>query len=448
MGKYSISQLGSYTRFHKGYLATCDEDERADLCRREWGYLDRSPVQHLENAAMVKEGYLHEAIRHYATRSLGIETDAAANSDLTTCLSNARCTSLNTIVREANITPPQRRVKANLVTAIANELPRCQDLAQSLLDRAEPDTFELFVRIARGEVVQLTSQLASKCVKNDMFPFVFESRGGKPPTLFMPQELQPLFEQINLAPIMRKRACLKAALSLTRGFVLVCGVVPLRHLHEQFVRRNPQYTCTLDQFVRFLEEAHNPAPLYRIQRHNNIDYVVYSPERNSWYHFEQDRKTKPLPRHERAVDIDTLLSSQSGIACRMDTTGADCDEIAHHIYSLPCVKQLIRYFDSHIPDDEDDFVFAEEMVDAIIGSFAFDGAGIESVLTTLTEQGWYMAEGGNTAPQLTRLVIELFRSLPRWELNGWSEYEYLDLTSLPLLISEGHLAQQSLPKAS
>ena len=66
----------------------------------------------------------------------------------------------------------------------------------------------------------------------------------------------------------------------------------------------------------------------------------------------------------------------------------------------------------------------------------------------LTRQGWYLCEGFNVAPMLTSLVVGLYKGLPRWELNGWSEVEYIDMQGYPRLIGESLLVADDLALAS
>lgn len=124
------------------------------------------------------------------------------------------------------------------------------------------------------------------------------------------------------------------------------------------------------------------------------------------------------------------------------------NEIASFVYNLPSVVALTSYFDAHVPRNESDLTFADFMVDRLIGSFLVGNAKLVSVLKELTNEGWFLSEGSNVAVELTMLVRDLYLNLPRWEFNGWSQREYLDMLDVPCLISESSRFYENLDLAS
>ena len=132
----------------------------------------------------------------------------------------------------------------------------------------------------------------------------------------------------------------------------------------------------------------------------------------------------------------TLAQRHDGLMARAATDALADKTVADYVYGLDCVRQLTDYFDTHVPIHEDDWNFAYKETDAIIGDFMFGRATLSNVLGRLTKKGWYLAEGSNAAPKLTQLVCKLYREIPRWEFNGWSEQEVIDMQGLPCLIGE------------
>ncbi|MBR3224052.1 MAG: hypothetical protein IKF78_01875 [Atopobiaceae bacterium] len=122
--------------------------------------------------------------------------------------------------------------------------------------------------------------------------------------------------------------------------------------------------------------------------------------------------------------------------------------VSEYVYGLPCVQSLTSYFDLHVPSGENEYTFADRMVDELICNFLFRRHTLLAELERLTRQGWYLCEGFNTAPMLTSLVVGLYRGLPRWELNGWSEAEYIDMQGYPSLIEESLLVPNEFALAS
>lgn len=122
--------------------------------------------------------------------------------------------------------------------------------------------------------------------------------------------------------------------------------------------------------------------------------------------------------------------------------------VSEYVYGLPCVQSLVSYFDLHVPRGEDEYIFADLMVDELICNFLFRHHTLLAELERLTRKGWYLCEGFNTAPTLTSLVVGLYRGLPRWEFNGWSEVEYIDMRGYPCLIGESLLVPNEFALAS
>ena len=125
-----------------------------------------------------------------------------------------------------------------------------------------------------------------------------------------------------------------------------------------------------------------------------------------------------------------------------------CKSAGEYVYGLSCVQSLVSYFDLHVPSDQNEYTFADRMVDELICNFLFRRHTLLAELGRLTRQGWHLCEGFNAAPMLTSLVVGLYRGLPRWEFNGWSELEYLDMQGYPYLIGETLLVPNEFVLAS
>ena len=84
------------------------------------------------------------------------------------------------------------------------------------------------------------------------------------------------------------------------------------------------------------------------------------------------------------------------------------------------LKQIRDYIDCHLPDDQDDYEFADGFARAVVVSILFERDPYDDVLDLIRLFGLEDCEGERYPHALGRLLTDAFNMLPRWDLNGWS----------------------------
>ena len=87
------------------------------------------------------------------------------------------------------------------------------------------------------------------------------------------------------------------------------------------------------------------------------------------------------------------------------------------LFELSTVVQLRNFLDARVPDGEDDFFFADRVVEALVMG-AMEGAGIQDLFAYVRELG--LDACCEDEERLPKLITNVYNSLPSWENNGWS----------------------------
>ena len=93
------------------------------------------------------------------------------------------------------------------------------------------------------------------------------------------------------------------------------------------------------------------------------------------------------------------------------------------LFELSTVVQLRNFLDARVPDGEDDFFFADRVVEALVMG-AMEGAGIQDLFAYVRELG--LDACCEDEERLPKLITNVYNSLPSWENNGWSPQELLE----------------------
>lgn len=86
-------------------------------------------------------------------------------------------------------------------------------------------------------------------------------------------------------------------------------------------------------------------------------------------------------------------------------------------------RELIAYLDAHVPDDQNDYGFADSMVEQLFDYLRDDGR-IPECLDILADAGFVPTE----APlnHLLALIANFANNLPHWRNNGWTPMEVMN----------------------
>ena len=441
---YAIEDKNVYTGFHRGALGGLDASEREEAkLEKSCSYprdcytriLDRIPNQdvHTSGAKPVCKANLGSSLRD--------------------CLLSSTVDHLRNIAYDARISLSGASRKADIVELLFNELPKQLDRFDGIVSGFGLDALSVVERLLEGEFVEGGRQ--SRTNEMSSFPFAFLCKKAGNLTWFMPLELREAFAKVDVRKYSRRQETRAAIARLLSTYVVLGGIVPVQEALDAYRQCVPEDLFSEEQAMQAVHELTRGlrSPFSRWE-HEGVTYIAlaaYPIRADDCGYCDFTDSSSHNYRLESMRD-DELYASL--VTCRQQVLPrAGMGDLLHksaseYVYGLPCVQSLVSYFDLHVPSGESEYMFADRMVDELICNFMFRHHTLIAELGRLTRQGWYLCEGFNTAPMLTSLVVRLYRELPRWEFNGWSEVEYIDIQGYPCLIGESLLVPSEFALAS
>ena len=450
MSSYSIGVQGIYTGFHSGRLAAVNYVDRAS-------YQFEHAYRHREHGRLLCGSIPlgHDSLLKPTP------TKSPAKSSLADCLFGCTVDTLKSVAHFTHIDYPSSIRKAELVSLVASELPKTITSLKKLLSALNRESLDLVEGILNGRHVERKASYYPYG-RTHTFPYLFVHAGSDKPTWFIPEELRDVFKEADFNVLTNDLHTNEEVSRLLHLFAALGGVAKLTDVYEAYCQLSLEENCTEEAFTSLVKSiASKPGSPIGIKRCDGCECVVFtrrytrqSNERSNSYHSFYDEFSYDNGLERRSftssgfTHADELIRRHEGILPFASTEQMLGKEANEFVYGLPSVQALTHYFDAHVPEDEDEFFFADTMIDELINDIMLCRCSLASIIATLIKDGWYLSEGSNTSPILTKLVLNLYRELPRWDLNGWSEIGYADMQGLPYLISESWLSTDELPLAS
>ncbi|MDY3970603.1 MAG: hypothetical protein SOY95_08220 [Atopobiaceae bacterium] len=123
--------------------------------------------------------------------------------------------------------------------------------------------------------------------------------------------------------------------------------------------------------------------------------------------------------------IEDILDGQQGKEPRPLPEGVENDaDVEEWMLRIPEVQELRSYLDAHVPDDADDYFFADDVIEEFLYDMRFGMSGTNSIqhyLNILDEYGFVPTEAVLT--QLLNRIMKMMNAVPIWPNNGWSPIE-------------------------
>lgn len=156
--------------------------------------------------------------------------------------------------------------------------------------------------------------------------------------------------------------------------------------------------------------------------------LEYTLAKDNWYeltgswHPEASDREDGYPGRELGQGVLRLLQQQRKYPVRQVP-----DELFQHITSYhgwivdqPGMRELMHYLDAHVPDGENDFTYADRVLDSVLECLR-NGYSLAQIMRELSDMRVYVDERSYAA--VSWLVRRAIDGLPSWECNGWSPAE-------------------------
>ncbi|WP_273383432.1 SEC-C metal-binding domain-containing protein [Enorma phocaeensis] len=430
---------------HRGVLAGLSEPERDAA-------IERSLSERYEKGAGVLPYLKKLAVKRAATtdleQALAADTKAALEAD----------------AKRLGLRGVSKLRKAELAHAIAEALRDGELAARELMDflldcyPAEFKTFKSILAMPQGAFSFTEAEAAEHPGLMVYAPYtrlyLHEGRF----TAIIPDEYRQAMEHIDLDDLERQRSRAESIVHLGEVLVGFCGIVSIQGLAAR-VQELHGFTPDEDEARRILAAAarrempYAPFELWRDPQGDDAWYLVHS---SLGDHALVDIVRRSMEREIDAIDFDSMSPQEQAALIERYADSAyllhevqekqsQRDRYLHDLMALhrekdaegPCplpaelaqqdpfewqaqlpeAINLRNWLDAHVPDDEDDMLFADDVVSELIEvnetsgePNAFLNAAADMDLLTLTE---------DTQAILGR-IMALANALPKWENNGWA----------------------------
>lgn len=224
--------------------------------------------------------------------------------------------------------------------------------------------------------------------------------------------------------------------------VELCGIVDLDDALDEFERRFPDGP-TFEEAMRALLPPDEDTCFFRILTVEEKNYLLHDDIAEEMF---QELSKQQIPkdsdysiRSREAAEVgwiyegkkpkivDYFLKSQQGKPAFFPT-----DEMLENQTYLewackePASMALIKFLDAHVPDGENDYYFADRIIEELI-DMTHGGYKIGDYMNYLSDSGVVLDLDGTKT--LLNLVARLSNGLPLWENNGWKPDELFQKTT-------------------
>ena len=356
--------------------------------------------------------------------------------------------------------------KAEIAGEIAAELPHEPMALEALLTVTADGNYRLARSLASGEdVVFTTSEVASHAFEWPIEPYVFMFRDGKTYTTLVPDELKPVFAAVDFDAIDRSRRQQKQALNCVDACVVQCGVMTVDDAYDQY-RALVSDVLGREEFENLLETMVSLGGAgFDLWTYPPSDYVVHytlSPDYVAREFAQQQSETAmKLYRDSETGEISTdpmkrffgrmrqdlrteleslenykrdLIESQSHMPAKPLSRSILENDIISELLDDPNVVRLRSFLDERVPDGQEDYAFADQVVEQMVYS-AIESGDLQDMFAVAMEAG--LTECCEDEQRLPTLITNVYNAMPSWENNGWSPQElYERVTGRKMFFNE------------
>lgn len=294
-------------------------------------------------------------------------------------------------------------------------------------------------------------------------PQVFFIHEGASLLAWMPPEIASLMSQVDIEAIARARERLRLAAASAAGLATMCGIISISDAYELYCRVVDD-PLERDQYEEALSALSTCASRdgFTIWQHEGTDYVIsveISDEsalarvaRESYAErliipcssdasddtavlpltIEDEREfSRRLSQKEHELQrlrLSLLQAKDEGTPHELLTSMLD-DEPVQALLETRALRDLRAFVDCHIPDQEDDYEFADLFARSVVVSVVLMNENYNDTMDLIRLYAMLGCEGTPFPDTLGRLVTNAYNALPRWQHNGWSLEELTERLS-------------------
>lgn len=431
--------------FFRGALAGMTEDER-----------EAAIEAHANDLGLGLVEYRVEHLKQVAVQ-------AAPETSLDGCLSTYEKGELQEVARALELVRAAPQRKSALVRVIADDLLARPEELERALSYCSSDAFATICRLAEeGSLVVRESDIDADTILAPCEPYSFLFYAEATFTALVPDELRDMVARVDFEAVKLKRAREYAALNCAGACVTYCGVVRVADAYGQY-RAASADPLSYDEFIALLADevlfGQSEFETWELEGEPYLMHYTLSPEFVA-EQAVQSRRSELLEQFEQAESADAfLLAAREQITASLQGELENVDDVRRYLaeeharvsmrplgelaldddplrafFALPSVVMLRNFLDAHVPSDEDEFFFADRVVEGVVMT-VLEVGDVNVALSYVKSLG--LDECAHDRERLPKLVTNVFNALPSWENNGWSPAELQEqLTGRTLFYDE------------
>lgn len=333
---------------------------------------------------------------------------------------------------------------------------RGEHLRDSLLLLCDEEELGLVRLLAqKGEVSAASIDPAIMASLDALMPIVFIVETEHGTVAWMAPEMQRLVSEADFPTYAKLRRRLNEARYAARALATMCGVISMGDAYERYlaVARDPLDYRHFSLALAELEDRGSRDD-YALWRHNGTSYLISAEISDSSAAARVSREmyadhimsrmssanTEGAPLMVTLAEDDEdeflMLVTQKALELeqmRLALLNSQRDLPPHELppfmltpsptgalAKLDALRALRTFVDAHIPNDQNDYEFADLFVRSIIVSSVLMGESYNETMDVIRLYHMEGCEGTDYSDTLGRLVTNAYNALPRWDLNGWS----------------------------
>jgi hypothetical protein len=240
-------------------------------------------------------------------------------------------------------------------------------------------------------------------------------------TLTIPDELLAAYQKVNIQKIRRSRKQKSQIANLANTITDLCGII------------------TPDDLLPIYQELHGPidADLFTVLA-TELAYSEQS-EYETWTDSEQKPYLMYFTLYDDLYDsiysgdrdqakdaigfVEYLIERHEQVPIKQLDFKKFDSHLAFYEYKLqiPEVVKLLQFFDAHVPDQQNDYYFAEKMLELILNYMNWE-PNPNLYLEILGDEGLEF-DNLDKINELLTLISNALNHLPHWVNNGWTPAE-------------------------
>ena len=349
------------------------------------------------------------------------------------------------------------QTKQSLVDGVAPLLVESPDALKLSLKLSSPFVFDTALRLYyEGDFEFPYEETINNLGVQAMVPFTYVFYGEGRYRAVMPTEVRAMMDALDMEAVRYERSQMIAIARVASCAAFYYGVVPFSEVFRQYEQLYPDHVD--EQTFRTLLDFELSNIEFDFARWSfqEMDYVIHYTLADDYVrrqiaseHFERFAQEGPSHADDNGEQVASGLEDM----LRFATTGlqnelgnlqtvresliaahrelsprplardeVESDSMAR-LWEEPSVKALLAFLDAHVPDGQDDYDFADSVVEEILYA-AIEIADFNAVMKYVESVG--LKDCAANKDILPRLVTNVFNIVPSWDNYGWSAKELME----------------------